>query len=260
MIASLPMYDLPDCRAANDRYWALIRDGLRAAGLQAPDGLTRDFPDYVGHWKRPDLVFSQTCGLPLRTVLRDRVTLIGTPDVGLDGSPPGYYHSVFVVRKDDALDSVLAFKDARFAYNEALSQSGWGGPQAHTKGLGFSFMDVVETGAHAVSVRFVRDGLADIAAVDAHTWRLLQRNDKTVSALRVVGRTEPTPSLPYIAALGVDQRAVFAAVTAAIAALTDDDRATLGIKRLLYIPAPTYLAVPTPAPPDQQPGQIAHSN
>jgi ABC-type phosphate/phosphonate transport system substrate-binding protein len=256
VIASLPMYDLPDCRAANDRYWALIRDGLRAAGMQAPEGLTRDFTDYVGHWVRPDLVFSQTCGLPLRTVLRDRVTLIGTPDVGLDGCPPGYYQSVFVVHNDDSRDSLLAFRDARFAFNEPLSQSGWGGPQAHTKGLGFLFRDVVETGAHAISVRFVRDGLADIAAIDAHTWRLLQRNDQSVSGLRVVGRTEPTPSLPYIAALGVNHRAVFAAVTAAIAALTDDDRALLGIKRLLYIPAPTYLAVPAPVPPDQ----IAHSN
>lgn len=251
MIASLPMYDFPDCRAANDRYWALIRDGLRGAGIAAPDALTRNLPDYVGHWKRPDLVFSQACGLPLRTVLRDRVTLIGTPDVGLNGCPPGYYQSLFVVRNDDARDGVLAFKDARFVFNEPLSQSGWGGPQAHTKGLGFVFRDAVETGAHSLSVKAVLGGQADIAALDAHTWRLLQRNDASVAGLRVVGRTEPTPSLPYIAALGVNHRAVFDAVAAAIVALTPEDRATLGIRRLLYIPAPAYLALPNPAPPDQ---------
>lgn len=255
MIASLPMYDFPDCRDANDRYWALIRNGLRARGVAAPDALTRNLPDYVAHWNRADLVFSQTCGLPLRSVLRGRVTLIGTPDVGLDGCPPGYYRSVFVVRKSDARDGVMAFRDGRFAFNEALSQSGWGGPQAHTKALGFVFKDIMETGAHAASVRAVLDGQADIAAIDAHTWRLLQRNDSSMAGLRVVDQTAPTPSLPYIAALGVDERAVFDAVTDAIAALTADDRATLGILRLLDIPAPTYLAVPLPAPPDQ----IVHS-
>ena len=251
MIASLPMYDFPDCRAANDRYWALIRDGLRARGVAAPDALTRDLPDYVAHWKRADLVFSQTCGLPLRSVLRDAVTLIGTPDMGLDGCPPGYYQSVFVVRKSDARASLMDLREGRFAYNEGLSQSGWGGPQAHTKALGFVFKDVLETGAHAVSVAAVLDGRADIAAIDAHSWRLLQRNNPSVAGLRVVERTEPTPNLPYIAAIGVNQRVMFDAVAGAIAGLTPVDRATLGIARLLYIPAPAYLALPLPAPPDQ---------
>ena len=85
MIASLPMYDLPDCRLANDRYWLLIRDALRSAGLMAPDALTRDMPDFMAHWQRPDLVLSQTCGYPFRAVLHSKVTLIGTPDFGLEG-------------------------------------------------------------------------------------------------------------------------------------------------------------------------------
>ena len=249
MIASLPMYDLPDCRAANDRFWAGIRDGLRAAGNQAPDALTRDPPDYVAHWQRPDLVLSQTCGFPFRAILQGKVALIGTPDFGLDGCPPGYYQSLFIVRSDDARDGLLAFKDARFAYNDAMSQSGWAAPQSHAAGLGFRFVATVKTGGHALSARAVLDGVADIAAVDAATWRLLQRNDATMAGLRVVGRTEPTPGLPYIAALGAKHRPVFDGVAAAIAGLDAADRETLGIKRILFIPAVAYLAVPTPAPP-----------
>jgi ABC-type phosphate/phosphonate transport system substrate-binding protein len=249
VIASLPMYDLPDCRAANDRYWAGIRDALRKAGIQAPDTLSRGMPDFMAHWQRPDLVLSQTCGFPFRAVLQGRVTLIGTPDFGLEGCPPGYYQSVFVVRGDDARDGVMAFKDARFAYNEALSQSGWAAPQTHAAGLGFRFTPAVHTGGHALSALAVLEGRADIAAIDAATWRLLQRNDAAMAGLRVVGRTEPTPCLPYIAALGAKHRLVFDAVAAAIAGLDAVDRDTLGIKRILFIPAVAYLAVPTPAPP-----------
>ena len=249
MIASLPMYDLPDCRLANDRYWLLIRDALRSAGLMAPDALTRDMPDFMAHWQRPDLVLSQTCGYPFRAVLQGKVTLIGTPDFGLEGCPPGYYQSLFVVRMRDTCSDVVAFKDARFAYNDAMSQSGWAAAQTHAAGLGFAFKPALQTGGHALSARAVLDGVADIAAIDAMTWRLLQRNDAGMAGLRVVGRTEPTPCLPYIAALGAKHRKVFDAVAGAIAALDAGDRALLGIKRLLYIPAPAYLAVPTPAPP-----------
>lgn len=256
MIASLPMYDMPDCRAANDRYWVLVRDELRARGIGAPDALTRGMPDFMAHWQRADLVLSQTCGFPFRAVLQGKVTLIGTPDFSLDGCPPGYYHSVFVVRADDARGDVLAFRDAAFAYNDATSQSGWAAPQTHAAGLGFKFTPAVKTGGHAVSAQAVLEGQADIAAIDAMTWALLQRNDAGLAGLRVVGRTEPTPCLPYVAALGVNHRAAFDAVSGAIAALDQGDRDLLGIKRLLFIPAPAYLAVPTPAPPDR----FAHKN
>ena len=251
MIASLPMYDLPDCRAANDRFWAAIRDAWRQTGRAAPETLTRDVPDLVAHWQRRDLVLSQTCGFPYRTLLQGKVTLIGTPDYGLEGCPPGYYQSLFVVRADDSREGLSAFKDARFAYNEALSQSGWAAAQSHVAPLGFAFRSAGPTKAHALSAKAVLEGRADIAALDAVTWRLLQRNDATMAGLRVVARTAPTPGLAFIAGPVVPHKPMFDAVAQAIATLDATDRAILGIKRLLFIPAPTYLAVPTPAPPDQ---------
>jgi hypothetical protein len=56
MIASLAMYDFGPAMAANDRLWALIRDGLRARGLDAPDVLTRGEGAYWPAWDAPDLI------------------------------------------------------------------------------------------------------------------------------------------------------------------------------------------------------------
>jgi ABC-type phosphate/phosphonate transport system substrate-binding protein len=250
------MYDLPDCLAANDRYWALIRDGLRERGIAAPDALMRGMPNFLEHWLRPDLVLSQTCGYPYRAVLHGKVTLIGTPDFGLDHCPPGYYQSVLVARADDRRTDLTAFKDARFAYNEALSQSGWAAPQNHAANLGIQFGPILHTGGHALSARAVIEGRADLASVDAMTWRLLLRNYPAMSALKVVDRTEPTPCLPYIAALGANSEVVLAAIKAAILALQPEDRETLGIKGLYHVPSVAYLAVPNPTAPDQ----FAHEN
>ena len=126
MIASLPMYDRPETRGPYDRLWARIRDELKLlwadrpeTGYPLPEALTHN-GDPWDHWQDPDLVLSQTCGLPYRSVLHPNVTLIGTPDYGLAGCPPGYYHSVFIARDPDATLADLA--GHRFAYNEALSQ------------------------------------------------------------------------------------------------------------------------------------------
>ncbi len=254
MIASLPMYNQPDCLPATDRYWALIRDGLRVAGVAAPDHLTWGMPVFLDHWQRDDLVLSQTCGYPFRAILYGKVTLIGTPDFGVEGCAPGYYRSVFITRLDDSRRDLAAFQDARFAYNDAMSQSGWAAPQNHVAGLGFRFRNLLHSGGHALSAGAVLNGRADIASVDAVTWRFLARNDPALAGLRVLDRTDPTPSLPYIAALGANRAVVFDAVAAAISALHPQDRETLGLKGIVHIPAEAYLAVPTPAPPDQ----IAH--
>jgi hypothetical protein len=77
--AALPMYDWPELTAATDRLWAALRDGLRAAGVAAPDALTRD-DDPMAGWTDPRLVLGQTCGLPFAGTLAGRVALVGAPD------------------------------------------------------------------------------------------------------------------------------------------------------------------------------------
>lgn len=249
MIAQLGMYDRAETSGANDRLWAAIRDGLRAAGEQAPDALTRG-GDYMALWQSPDLVFAQTCGFPYRARLHGHVTLIGTPDYGLEGCPNGYYRSIFVARADDARDDLAAFDGAGLAYNEALSQSGWAAPQTHAAKLGLRLRPLLETGGHQLSALAVAEGRAEIAAIDALTWRMLTRWEPFTKRLKVVGTTEPTPVLPYIAAAGADADLLFKVTAAAIDSLAESDRHLLSLRGLVRLAPETYLAVPTPPTPE----------
>lgn len=250
MIAALGMYDRAETAVANDRFWALIRDAMRARGLEAPEALTRGAGAYWDAWQSPDLALSQTCGFPYRSRLHGHVALIGTPDYGLPGCPPGYYNSVFVARGDDPR-TLPEFRTARFAYNEGLSQSGWAAPQNHAATMGFQFQPSLASGGHRLSALAVVEGRADLAALDALTWVLLQAYEPWAGALREVARTAPTPGLPYIAAKARDAEASLAAVQAAFSRLPEADRACLHLKGIVRIEAARYLAIPTPLPPEQ---------
>ena len=244
MIASLGMYDMAPVQAANDRFWSLVRAKLG----YGPDRLTRD-RDLWEIWQSPDLLLAQTCGMPYRTRLHDEVALVGTPDYGLDGCPPGYYRSVLVVRADDPRQSEDAFAGARFAYNEPVSQSGWAAPMVHLRARGVQMGELVQTGAHVASAQAVADGRADLAGLDALTWALMGDHAKVTQRLRVLASTEPTPGLPYITARNRDAQAIATALREAISELTAQDRAALYLRGLIAIPAEAYCAVATPPAP-----------
>lgn len=244
MIASLPMYDRPETRAATDRLWQVIRDELG----YGPATLGRD-RDPWAYWQSPDLLLSQACGLPYRTRLRGRVALVGTPDFALEGCPPGYYRSILVVRRDAQGAHLADFTAQRFAYNDPASQSGWAAPVAYADAQGLRFTHPMRTGGHAASARAVTEGRADIAALDAQSWRLMQRHDPFAARLRVLCATWPTPGLPCITAIARDPAPIRAALRRAIAALDDETRVALCLHALIDIPEAAYLAVPTPPAP-----------
>ena len=65
-----------------------LRDALRAAGVAAPDRLTRDArPRRSGSTRTS--CSARACGLPLVRGLAGRVALVGAPDYGVPGCPPG---------------------------------------------------------------------------------------------------------------------------------------------------------------------------
>jgi ABC-type phosphate/phosphonate transport system substrate-binding protein len=254
MIAALPMYDRPENAAAHDTFWALTRDALRAEGVAAPDTLTRDMDIWQG-WQHPQLVLGQICGLPLRARLHDRLTLIATADYGLEDTPPGHYRSLFVVRAGDSTD-LPAYADRVFAYNEALSHSGWAAPQLAAAKLGFRFRRTRGTGAHRQSAIEIAEGRADIAAIDAISWRAMLRHDPAARALRVIGRTGAAPGQAFVAAKGTDPAPHRRALRTAIAALPPADRAALGVTGVIRIPLSAYIGVPTPPGPGQDPADM----
>lgn len=249
MIAALPMYDRPEIRAVTDRYWQLIRAALARRSIDAPASLRRGDAELMPQWTDPDLLLSQTCGFPFRAKLHDKVTLIGTPDFGVEGCAPGYYRSVLIARRDDPRGTLAAFDGTAIAYNDALSQSGWAAPQNHAAKLGLTFPAGVQTGSHAASLAAVATGHADLAALDAVTWSLLSEYDPKAASVHVIALTDPAPGLPYITAQGRDSAPVFDAIAEAIAQLDPRERAALRLNGIVYIPAETYLAVPTPPAP-----------
>lgn len=240
MIASLPMYDTAATRAANDRFWDAIRTRLEAG----PAALDRDTDPHV-QWLDPDLMISQTCSLPYRTELKGKVRLVGTPDYGVKGCPPGYYNSCIVVRLEDSRRELRQYQGARLARNDIRSQSGWAAIEQELaeRGYGFSFeKNVLDTGAHVASAQAVARGEADLASIDAVTWALLCRDDRALTQeLAVLETTKPTPGLPLITSMAEDPSVIFKAVTAAITDLTPADRQGLMLKGLVCIPESEYL-------------------
>jgi ABC-type phosphate/phosphonate transport system substrate-binding protein len=246
MIASLMMYARPELSVPNGRYWARIRSELAQRGIEAPETLAND-QDMMEVWTAPDLVLSQTCGMPYRLWLHDRVQLVGTPDFGLPECKPGYYNSAIVVRADDKRAVLAEYADARFAFNQTHSQSGFAAAFAQAKAADFWFSNRIQSHGHLASARMVAEGKADVAAIDGVTWRLIQKYDAFAQNLRVLEYTAPTPGLPYITAGAADADATRAAVIAAIEGLSDDDRNALGLRGFVSIPKDAYLAVPNPS-------------
>jgi ABC-type phosphate/phosphonate transport system substrate-binding protein len=245
MIANLMMYQRPQLVEAHNHYWTLIRKHLSDAGVDSPATLSQDTEELFV-WNHPDLVLSQTCGMPYRTWLHDKVQLVGTPDYGLTACPPGYYRSAIIVRTDDTRTQTSEFKDAVFAYNQTFSQSGYAAPFWHLKPGGFWFENRLHTDQHLESARAVATGRADIASLDGVTWRNIEMYEPFASGLRVLDWSKPTPGLPLITALGNNADLIFEAVKGAIVELDEQSRLQLGIKDIVKIPKEDYLKVPNP--------------
>jgi ABC-type phosphate/phosphonate transport system substrate-binding protein len=246
MIASLPMYAHPSNRAAHNDLWALIRDALRQRGIQAPDGLDHDI-DHKQGWAHDDLVLGQICNLPYRKFFRDRVTLIGATDYGLNGCPAGHYRSAIVVRADAPASDPRAFAEQRFVCNDTLSHSGYGAAQHWASAHGFTFGVSAQTDSHHASINAVASGQADIAAIDMQSWRIECGVNQATAMLKIIDYTATSPGQSFITRKGEDPEPYLAAVNAAIAQLSDDAAAVLGLKAVVRLPASAY---EMPFPPD----------
>ena len=244
MIASLPMYTRPENTSAHDRYWQLITTELNKRGIDAPTQLSVCEDD--DHWLRGDLVFSQTCGMPYRLFLHGHAQLIGTPDYGLPDCAAGYYNSIFIVNAQDTRTKLADFASANLAITSKTSQSGYAAPLNEAAKAGFHFETQTLSGGHVNSAKMVASKEVDITAVDAMTWHNIRKYGDFAGQLKVIAQTDPTPGLPYICALGLDKTVIAQAVTDAIAALSNEDRACLNIRGLIQIPSADYLAVENP--------------
>lgn len=254
MIVCFPMYDRPETRSGYDHLWTLIRTQIepewqaRFAGADLPVRPAHDIAMWDG-WQSSDLLLGQTCGLPYRRALHDKVSLICTLDYDLTDCRPGHYNSVFVMRADKAIENPADWTDLTLAANSDCSQSGLAAPLTFMADRDLSFARIIFTGGHRLSARAVIDGTADIAAIDAQTWRMIRRWDSEADALVDVSRTDDTPGLPLISAPGFAPLDLASAVQTAVADLPPDTATALGIRGTVMIPKAAYLAIPTPEVP-----------
>ena len=203
-LASLPMY-LAN-RPAVAALWELLRQRLIDAGLQRlPSTLT--WPqDYHAHWLAPDLLLSQTCGYPLTDDLAGKVQLVGCFAYDAPQCSGIECRSVLVARAEHRRFELKDFRGLRAAFNAPNSQSGYNAFRALVAPLavnGRFFANSVETGGHGASVAAVREGRADLAAIDCVTYAALTRyTPQAAEGLCIVATTEAYPGLPLITALG----------------------------------------------------------
>ena len=247
MRALATMYPLPELAAVNAAWWDGLTRHWRAAGLQEvpPFGPFPDEPYDV--WLAPDLFIAQTCGYPLTHRLKDRVTVVATPCYAATGCAGVEYCSRLIVRSDSGITQVADLAGKVAAINGYDSQSGWNVLRHALAPLrkDGAFPRIVETGAHRNSIAAVREGRADIAAVDCVTFDLISKAAPAdVAGLRVLDDTARAPALPYITRKDIsdaDLDRLRAGLTAAATdpALADVRRALL-IRDIVVLPAGAY--------------------
>ena len=236
-IAVLPMYDFPWVAAANDALWASIRARLSETGVRAPAKLTRG-GDLAAQWRRPSLIFGQTCGYPYATSLKDAVTPNATPEYSFPGCEGASHRSFLIRGASDPRRGLSEFKGAIAALNAHDSNTGMNlfrATIAPIAGGAPFFHATLVTGSHEASVEAIAEGRADLASIDCVSFALIGRGRPgLVDRVAIVTESLLSPCLPFIASASLGRQTIDAVREALFAALADPDlaeaRATLGLK------------------------------
>jgi ABC-type phosphate/phosphonate transport system substrate-binding protein len=246
--ATLPMYDLPEAAEATAELWHGLARHFRQSGIDdVPDDLTRK-PELPAHWISPDLLFSQTCGYPLRHAVMGKLQLVATPCYDAAGCEGSSYRSILLVPASSHARSLAELRGARVAFNGTDSQSGYNALRFMVAPLaqgGRFFGEVVETGSHAASLATVAAGKADLAAIDCVSLALFRRyRYESVKEVRELCLSPAAPSLPYVTAGASDVDRVARLRTGLRAAMADPSlaaaRGALLLKDIMLLPDSAY--------------------
>ncbi len=207
-IASFPMYDLPEVRSLLDSFWYAMARNFRREGIaEVPEKLVHGRP-IKKLWANPNLFISQCCGYDLVNRYADKLTPLAVPRYGVAECRGYLYASAIVVREDYPVDDVLEMRGAVCVINGPESHSGMSSLRAIVAPFnseGRFFSDVMVSGSHAESIRILRRGEADVAAIDSVTYALLERyRPAALAGLRKLGRTHRAPGVPYVTCANVD--------------------------------------------------------
>ena len=146
------------------------------------------------------------------------------------------YFSDIVVRADHPARSFADLVDARWGYNDRESLSGYYSvlQTAAEHGADASFLGRLhDMGSHLASLRALRRGTIDAAAIDSTVLALRWRQDHALKTdLRVVHGLGPWPIQPIVMRRSLPVR-LKAALTSAVGALTDAPERRRALRRWL---------------------------
>jgi phosphonate transport system substrate-binding protein len=115
------------------------------------------------------------------------------------GGRPVYFSDVIVHRSNPAA-SFFDLRGASWAYNEPMSQSGYGITRYHLVSIGETdgfFGEVIEAGFHETSIQMVRNGKVDASAIDSQVLSVAMRDDPSLAAeIRVIDSLGPSTIQP----------------------------------------------------------------
>jgi phosphonate transport system substrate-binding protein len=166
------------------------------------------------------------CGLPYVEVTRRKGPVVEPLAAPLlqgrrYGGKPVYYSDV-IVHRDSPFRTFADLRGRLWAYNEPLSQSGYGITRYRLVQMGETngyFGKVVETRFHERSIRLVCDREVDASAIDSHVLALALRDHPDLApCLRVIDTFGPSTVQPVVvlrrlpAGFKADLRAVLLAM------------------------------------------------
>lgn len=201
-VAQLPMYDLPEVRAANDALWRGIAARLTAAGVaKVPVALARHLTHQEA-WRHRDLLFGQSCGYPAVYAYRDVLRIVAAPIYNAPGCSGTMHRSFLIVPADSPARKIADLRGARFALSAWDSNTGMNLARLALAPLavGGRFLgEIVETGSHAASLALVAKRGADLTAIDCVSYALFARHwPALTAATRILAPTAPSPTLPLV--------------------------------------------------------------
>ena len=194
-----------------------IRDSEGRLIAPDPATLPPDELDFHMLWRHPALLVAQTCWGPMiDTGLEKEVVVLAQPSYqGIEGGEGPLYSSAIVMRADMVEGEPVAspadggarlpldlLRGRRLAFNDWHSMSGLLGLKADLEAAGEDqslFSEMVETGAHRLSVRAIAEGRADVATIDCRSWSYCKMYEPASARLKVVGWTARRMGLPFIA-------------------------------------------------------------
>ncbi len=197
----------------------------------------------------PALLFGHTCGYPLMTCWKDRLSPFCVPVFDVPGSEEKFYSSRFIVGANSGIASLADCRGKVAAINAPDSNSGMNVFRyaiSNLKPARQFFSGVITTGGHLHSLEAVANQQADIAAIDCVSYQLIQDcRPELVGQVRSIGFSVKTCGLPFVVPNSdiIDTKMLIENLNRALASAPDSVREKLHLLSFEPVALDDYQAI-----------------